>query len=228
MSVFASVASQVNVGIVEDDQVTRDRLCRGVEAGRSLSLAFAVGTVREAIAELDHRPPDVLLVDICLPDGDGTEVLTHMRSFHRAIVGLVISALGDESSVIRAIAAGAMGYLLKDDTEEMIEASIHQLLNGGSPISPSIARHLIGHFQSPPDEAGNPVKADMLSPRELDVLTFAAKGYSYQEVAELLGVTPNTVSSYTKKIYEKLAVNSRNEALFEATRLGLVSPPTAD
>lgn len=119
-----------------------------------------------------------------------------------------------------------MGYLLKDDTEEMIEASIRQLLDGGSPISPSIARHLIRHFQ--PSRAGGEIKVqgDMLSPRELDVLTFAAKGYSYQEVAELLGVTPNTVSSYTKKIYEKLAVNSRNEALFEATRLGLVSPPT--
>lgn len=229
MMSLAGTLSRIGVGIVEDDTIARERLCRSVTAAKSFELAFAAGTVAEAVAGLDLHRPRVLLVDIRLPDGNGIEVLNHMREAHADTVGLVISALGDESSVVRAIKAGAMGYLLKDDTEEMIEASIRQLLDGGSPISPSIARHLIRHFQPAQDDRQDKqYVADTLSPRELDVLTFAAKGYSYQEVAELLGVTANTVSSYTKKIYEKLAVNSRNEALFEATRLGLVSPPTRE
>ena len=219
-------AQKQTVGIIEDDTVTQDRLTRAVASSKSLTPVFTVGTVREAIALLDKHKPTVLLVDLCLTDGDGTSVLAHMRNRHPGVLAMVISALGDETSVIRAIKSGAMGYLLKDDSEEVIEEAILQLLSGGSPISPPIARHLIGHFQPVAQDASSALnRHDKLSPRELDVLTFAAKGYSYQEVAELLGVTPNTVSSYTKRIYEKLEVNSRTEALFEATRLGLVAPP---
>ncbi len=217
---------RVSVGIVEDDRVTRDRLQRNLVSSDRFETVFAVGGVKSGVEALDAHRPDVLLVDLRLPDGDGTEVLTYMRDRHRETVAMVISALGDEVSVVRAIKTGARGYLLKDDPEQVIERSILQLLDGGSPISPSIARHLIDHFQAA-NGAGSPTTpaGGTLTPRELDVLTFAAKGYSYQEVAELLGVSPNTVSSHTKRIYEKLEVNSRNEALFEATRLGLVAPP---
>lgn len=202
------------------------RLCRDVENAGSLQLAFSAGCAADAIAKFDEHQPDVLLVDIRLPDGDGTQVIAYARAKRTTTNVLVISALGDESSVIRAIKSGAMGYLLKDDSGEMIEASILQLVNGGSPISPPIARHLIQHFQPQTDgDSDVGASADTLSPRELDVLRLAAKGYTYQEVAQLLGISANTVGSYTKKIYEKLAVNSRTEALFEATRLGLVSPP---
>lgn len=226
---LALETSRITVGIVEDDPITRDRLCASIDAAAGLELLFAAGTVAEVIDELDCSQPQVLLVDLQLPDGNGVEVLAHLRKAHKDTVAMVISALGDESSVVRAIKAGALGYLLKDDTEQVIESSIVELLEGGSPISPAIARHLIRHFQPlMGDDSAAKHRADTLSPRELDVLTFASKGYSYQEVAELLGVTPNTVSSYTKKIYEKLAVHSRTEALFEATRLGLVAPPTSD
>lgn len=220
---------QINVGIVEDDVLTREKLKHCIDVSSHMSCAFAVATVREAIKAMDEHQPKVMLVDLCLPDGSGVQVLSHMRASCEESIALVVSALGDEASVVRAIKAGAMGYLLKDDTDAMVEASITQLLQGGSPISPSIARHLIKHFQ-PVQGKADPAthSADSLSSRELDVLTLAAKGYSYQEVAELLGVTPNTISSYTKKIYEKLAVHSRNEALFEATRLGLVQPPNRD
>ncbi len=220
------VDREVSVGIVEDDELTRERLRARVDAAASLTCIFAVATVAEANDQMVRCKPGVLLVDLRLPDGDGVEVLTHMREHLHSTVALVISTLGNEESVTRAIKAGALGYLLKDDSEEMIERSIRQLLNGGSPISPAIARHLIRHFQpAKPPVAPNRKASNTLTPREADVLMLAAKGYSYQEVAELLGVTTNTVSSYTKKIYEKLAVNSRNEALFEATRLGLVVPP---
>ncbi len=224
-----STVSDFTVGIVEDDPVTRDHLSTLVSAASGFRLVFSTGTVADTFAALEAHEPRVLLVDLRLPDGYGTEILARLQKAHRHTVALVISALGDEPSVIRAIRAGAMGYLLKDDNEQVVETSIRQLLNGGSPISPSIARHLIRHFRPPNGASGDGHGAqDRLSPRELDVLTFAAKGYSYQEVAELLGVSPNTVGSYTKRIYGKLAVNSRMEALFEAIRLGIVSPPTRE
>jgi DNA-binding NarL/FixJ family response regulator len=119
---------------------------------------------------------------------------------------------------VNAIQAGARGYLLKDDGAEEISRAIHRLLDGESPISPAIARHLIAHFQK-----RAPSQTDVtLSSREQDVLNFAAKGYTYAEIAELINVTPNTVGTYTKRIYSKLEVNSKAAAVYEARRLGLM------
>ena len=220
---------KITVGVVEDQAATRDNLSGLIAAEDGFELVFAASTVADARAALDVRYPHALLIDLHLPDGDGMEILSHLQVAEAPTVVLVLSALSDEQNVIRAIRAGAMGYLLKNDNESVITVSIRQLLSGGSPISPSIARHLIHRFRSPRDVSdGRQGLPERLTPRELDVLTFAGKGYSYQEVADLLGVKPSTVSSYTKRIYEKLAVNSRSEALFEATRLGLVAPPTRE
>ena len=217
------------MGIVEDHAATRDNLGGLIAAAEGFELVFSAGTVADAHAALDVHHPRVLLVDLHLPDGNGLEVLSRLQLAQAPTAALVLSARGDEANVIRAIQAGAMGYLQKGDSEQVITASIRQLLNGGSPISPSVARQLIYHLRPPQDMSdGRQDLSERLTLRELDVLTFAAKGYSYKEVAQLLGVRPSTVSSYTKKIYEKLAVNSRSEALFEATRLGLVAPPTRE
>ena len=137
----------IEIGIVEDDVLARERLERTLVSSDRLSTVFAVGSVKAGIDALDAHAPRVMLVDLRLPDGDGTQILSYMRAHHPSTLAMVISALGDESSVVRAIKAGAMGYLLKDDPEPVIEQSILQLLNGGSPISPPIARHLIDYFQ---------------------------------------------------------------------------------
>ncbi len=134
---------------------------------------------------------------------------------------MVITVFGDERRVIGAIEAGASGYLLKDDSTHELGGAIRLLLDGGSPISPAIARHLIRRLH-PPHATHND---SALAPRELEVLSLAAKGFSYAEIAQMLGVTPNTIGSYTKRIYAKLTVTSRAEAVFEASRLGLIRPP---
>ena len=210
----------MNVFIVEDDGVTRDSLRARIEAHPRLSVGAAVGTAGEAIAALANRP-DVLLVDLGLPDGSGIDVIRAALRQHADLPIMVITVFGNEKRVVGAIQAGAIGYLLKDDQTNEIGAAIEQLLLGGSPISPAIARHLIRHFQ-PPSSDPQSTSREALTAREQEVLGLAMKGFSYAEIAQLLCLSPNTIGSYTKRIYEKLAVSSRTEAIYEASRLGLI------
>jgi DNA-binding NarL/FixJ family response regulator len=206
--------------IVEDDCVMRASLVGKVD-GPEWRVPVAVGSCREILKALERARPDVLLVDLGLPDGNGLDVVREVANRWPSVLIMVITIFGDETRVVGAIKAGASGYLLKDDAAEGIGAAIHQLLEGGAPISPGIARHLIRQLRpSNAQAAGNAVIK--LSAREHEVLTLASKGYNYAETAALLGLTPSTVGSYTKTIYEKLAVGSRSEAVYEATRLGLI------
>ncbi len=222
-------ARQASVFLVEDDDVTRERLAGTISRLDRFVLVGQAATLLEARTRLGAMQPDILLTDLKLPDGDGVSLIEEQADLRPNLAILVISVFGDEGTVIRAIEAGAHGYLLKSDSLQAIDQALQQLLAGGSPISAPIARHLIRRLKPEPTNTdpatdGQPVPS-VLSDRELEVLRFAAKGYSYQEIADLLGVSVNTVSSYTKRMYTKLAVHSRSEAVFEALRLGLVNKP---
>jgi DNA-binding NarL/FixJ family response regulator len=211
------------VFIVEDDDLTRTSLVRRVaESQAGLQVTTAVGTCREIRAALEVSRPAVLLVDLGLPDGDGLDIIRETAQRWPAVLIMVITVFGDELKVVSSIKAGATGYLLKDDAAVGIGEAIKQMLAGGSPISPAIARHLIRHFRPAQSEAQAPPPV-ALTPREMEILTLASKGFSYAETAALLGLTSSTVSSYTKNIYGKLAVSSRSEAVYEATRMGLIN-----
>jgi DNA-binding NarL/FixJ family response regulator len=215
-----------SVVLVEDEPVTRTRIARVVDGHPSLRLAGAVGTVAAARALMEAETPDVLLTDIDLPDGTGIELIAWLQARKAATAPMVVSVFGDEQHVVEAIEAGALGYLLKDGDADYIATSILEMLDGGSPISPPIARYLLRRLQSPAPAAGTAAAADAprLSPRELDVLNLIAKGFSYAEIAGLLGLTPPTVATHTRGIYRKLDVHSRGEAVYEALQLGLVKP----
>ena len=207
--------------IVEDDLATREQLRANIDALAGFDVLADVGSVAAATEALTLLDPDVLLVDLGLPDGSGIDVIERQHDLNPALAIMVISVLGDERSVIRAIEAGAQGYLLKGDSSLALEASLTQLMAGGAPISAQIARHLIRRLRpvEPPDAPS------ILSERELEVLTLAAKGYNYQDIARLLDISLNTVSSYTRRTYQKLSVHSKSEAIFEAMRIGLVDKP---
>lgn len=209
----------VHVLIVEDDAATRAQLANRVASIAGLHLQAAVGSLREARQHLLRQRPDVVLLDLELEDGHGTELITELRARDADLPILVISVFGDERSVIEAIRAGARGYLQKDDDSSEVGDAISQVLLGGSPISPGIARHLVNQYQTPAAAGEQQVT---LSARELEVLNLAARGYTYRESAALLGVSVNTVSTYTRRVYEKLCVNSRSAAVFEAQRSGLM------
>lgn len=222
-----------SVLLVEDQEATRECLARVIAGHPQLGLLAAVGDCAAARDWLRRQPPDVLLTDLDLPDGNGLELIRETHSQHPATEIMVITVFGDEEHVVRAIEAGAAGYLLKDGSADYIGHSIMQLLSGGSPISASIARYLLKRFQPggivPPEAVKPPTPAPVSTPttsgiteRELQVLRLVAKGFSYGEIAGLLNLSVHTVTTHIKQIYRKLAVRSRGEAVYEALQLGLI------
>ena len=222
--------STTTVMVVEDDAAFRARFCRIVAQSEELSLLAAVGDLAAARATLERQVPDVLLIDLGLPDGSGIDLIRETAAKHPATDIMVVTVFGDEQHVIASIEAGATGYILKDSLPEQFVGLIAQLRAGGSPISPMIARQLLRRMKpaaAPASSAlGKPPGSDTpeqaLSPRESEVLGLIAKGFNFAEIARLLEVSPHTITAHVKKIYQKLAVHSRGEAVYEATRMGLL------
>lgn len=214
-------AQAISVLLVEDDAPTSWRLQDALtKAGYKVK---AAGTLAEARAALAEGAPKVLLTDLQLPDGHGVDLIRETRQRFPDTEIMVISILGDEESVMRAITVGATGYLLKDAFPTDIAATVRDLVAGHSPISASIARFIVRRTQSsvepPPGPALNTAK---LTPREIDILWGIAKGFSYAEIATHLGLSRQTVPGHIKSIYRKLEVHTRGEAVFEAVQQGLI------
>jgi DNA-binding NarL/FixJ family response regulator len=205
--------------VVEDDAPTRARLARAVEADARLRLVGLAATACEGIDVLRREVPDVLLVDLGLPDRSGIDVIRAARQLSADTQAMVVTVFGDEKSVVGAIEAGARGYLLKDGSEGEISGAILELRAGGSPISARIARHLLTRFQEP---APAPHGAPSLTEREREILDCVVKGFTFPEIARLLEISAHTVTTHVRHIYRKLEVRSRSEAVYEALSLGLV------
>jgi DNA-binding NarL/FixJ family response regulator len=216
------------VVIVEDHDATRARLAQIVAEHPALEVVGAAATLAEGRAALaPQRRVDVALIDLALPDGDGLELIRDVRRRADAPEVIVISVFGDEEHVVAAIEAGATGYLLKDRPPYDVATAILELLAGGSPISPAIARHLLQRCVAPsPSPAIRAVASpERLTARERDVLEVLARGFTYDEAAQILDVSFHTVASHVKHIYGKLAVGSRSEAVYEAVQLGILKLP---
>jgi DNA-binding NarL/FixJ family response regulator len=216
-------AGRHGVLLVEDDTNTRARLAEVIAAHPQLRLLAAVGSCAEARTELDRGAPDVLLTDLGLPDGDGVDLIRELRRRGYTTGAMVVTIFGDESHVVAALEAGALGYILKDGSPDYLGTSILEMLAGGSPISPPIARYLLRRFRGG-DAAIAPARSELprLSEREGQVLELIVKGFSYAEIARLIGVSTHTVTTHVRGIYGKLEVHSRGEAVYEAVQLGLV------
>ncbi|MFZ5669818.1 MAG: response regulator [Pseudomonadota bacterium] len=212
------------IGIVEDDHHYRSFLETLVETTPDLACAFATASIAEALAQYDLLRPDLCLVDLGLLDGNGLELIRRINAAN-AGRSLVLSVFGDQETVMEAIRAGANGYVLKDMPAQQIVESIRQTLAGFSPISPQVAIYLT-RFLTRSRGGGLPGEGELtLTDRETETLSVFARGLSYKEAAEALGVSPHTISDFVKKIYRKLNVHSRSEAVFEAQCLGLIDRP---
>lgn len=215
-------AGAITVLLVEDDAPTRWRLHDALAAAPEFEVVTAA-TLAEARAALIAAAPRVLLSDLQLPDGHGSELIRETRQRYPKTEIMVISILGDEESVISAIMVGATGYLLKDAFPTDIAATVQDLVAGHSPISASIARFIVRRTQGQPARAPVPaLNTARLTPREIDILWGIAKGFSYADIAEHLGLSRQTVPGHIKNIYRKLEVNTRGEAVFEALQQGLI------
>jgi DNA-binding NarL/FixJ family response regulator len=207
--------------LVEDEAHARARLARAVEAHPRLELVGSVGSCAEARRALECRP-DVLLTDLKLPDGSGLDLIRELRAGGAKTLSMIITVFGDEPNVVAAIEAGAMGYLLKDAAADSVGDAIQELVAGGSPLSPAIARHVLKRFQGPEAPAETDPDAPRLSQREREILVRIVRGFSYKEIAGQLEVSTHTVATHVRSIYRKLSVHSRSEAVYEALQLGLV------
>ena len=207
------------VFVLEDHAATRRQLVAAVTGDQRLRIAGEAACLADARRWWhDGNRADAALVDLGLPDGSGTDLIRELAALDAPPAILVITVFGDEKHVLAAIEAGATGYLLKEREPGHIGESICTVLDGGSPISPSIARQLLKRFRAP---AGRDATVD-LTEREEEVLRLVVKGFSYKEIADGLGLSVHTVTSHIQHIYRKLSVRSRGEAVFEAIQLGLV------
>jgi len=211
------------VMVVEDDPAFLTRFCGIVASDPEFELFAAVADLASARQAMSKATPDVLLVDLGLPDGSGVELIRETARRYPGTDIMVITVFNDEDHVLASIEAGATGYILKDSMPEEFVGLIRQLRAGGSPISPMIARQLLKRFNlTAPAPQARQTEDAALSARESEVLSLITKGFSFCEIARLLGVSPHTVTAHVKKIYQKLAVHSRGEAVYEASRMGLV------
>lgn len=223
----------LRVLLVEDDPATRTRLAQALGSLPGLRVVAACGDRQSALSWLAANEPDVLLSDLGLPDGSGIDVIRAASERYPRCDCMVITMFGDEANVLASIAAGATGYLLKDETDDNVRAAVLALRAGGSPMSPVIARKVITRLRGVEPEAppagpaaptapGPGAAAVSLSARETEVLDLISRGYTYAETASHLSISVHTVQAHIKNIYGKLAVNSRTEAVFEAHKLGLL------
>lgn len=217
-------SASASVLIVEDELEFRREFERMVRSAPDLRLIGSADGVASALAFFDGEPVDILLVDLGLPDGDGVSLIREAsRRWPGRCEIMVVSVFADQRNIIAAIEAGANGYLLKDSSPTSFIEQIRALRAGGSPVSPLIARQLIMRFAPSRVKSFSAEGEEVsLSPSETEVLRYAARGFSYDEVAGLMGISRHTVMSYVKRIYAKLQVHSKTEALYEARRMGLV------
>jgi DNA-binding NarL/FixJ family response regulator len=218
----------IRVALVEDDVHFQNAIATAIQAAPDMTLVSVSGTRADGLRALQSAPADVLLVDLGLPDGSGIDVIraAHLSSPNCAV--MVCTTFGDEAHVMQSIEAGASGYLLKDSAPDNMLAEIRSLHNGGSPISPLIARQILTRFRQPPAPAPVALAAEpgqeqaLLSSREKEVLELITKGFTAEEIARLMQVSVHTVQTYVRRIYVKLKVSSKAEAIYEARNQGLL------
>lgn len=218
--------------IVEDQNDTRAWLARMLASafdGIAVAEAPTLRAARDWIAAHRNALGDtgvkhIALVDIGLPDGSGVDLIRDLGQQYPAVVPIVTTIYDDDQHLFDAIAAGAQGYLLKDQHPTTLIEYLHRIDAGEPPLSPSIARRMLQHFSQLQRRvpAVGVVADEVLTARETDVLRLLGRGLRVSEAARTLGLTPHTVAGYVKTVYRKLNISSRAEAALEAARRGLV------
>ena len=164
---------------------------------------------------------DLALLDLGLPDGSGPDVVAALRDTQPDAQSVIVTIHDDDEHLFPALQAGAYGYILKEQSRELITEQLTRISSGEPPLSPSIARKVIKYFASQGQPTANAMPAVSLTERESEVLLRVAKGYTLPEIGVQLGLSRHTIADYVKQIYRKLNVSSRAEAALEAQRLGL-------
>ena len=199
----------ITVSIVEDDPNLGEGLVRLLARTRDFRLLGSYRNGESALLEIPKNPPEVALMDINLPGIDGIECVRKLKETNPQIRVVMLTVYENPERIFKALTAGAIGYLLKHRPSTELLAAIRDAHHGGSPMSSQIARKVVQFFQSSPP-AGD---SEDLSAREKEVLDLLAKGYLIKEIADNLGLSFDTVRTYIRRIYEKMHVHSRSQAV---------------
>lgn len=206
----------ISVSIIEDNEQLRNTLSRVLNRAEGFRCISTYGSAEEGLEDLPEKKPDVVLMDINLPGINGVECVRRLKQVAPGIQSMMLTVYEDTENIFNALAAGASGYLLKrTSTPELLE-SIREVHRGGSPMTAHIARKVVQSFQKPATAASE--AAEDLSPREREVLDCLSQGFLYKEIAEKLGISYETVHTYIRRIYEKLQVRTRTEAVAKFLR----------
>jgi DNA-binding NarL/FixJ family response regulator len=219
----------ISVSIIEDNPAFMQRFTSTIRSEPRFVLAGTAVNGALGMALIDRIKSDVYLIDLGLPDMDGTALIRHALQTHPGANVMVITVFGDDAHVISSIEAGATGYILKDSSEPEIVEGIHEIANGGSPLSPVVANKLLKLFRASQSVKRSREKSPeagasaSLTDREIQILRLLSTGAGFREIAETLGISVHTVAQHNRNIYSKLVVRSRGEAVFEATKIGLIN-----
>lgn len=213
------ISSMKSALVLEDVKEVREGLkTRLAQAFNDIQVQTAC-SLESAYNLIQQQTFDLALIDLSLPDGKGVDLIAHLSQSQPQTQCIVVTLYDDDQHLFAALHAGACGYLLKDMPSTQFIAQLQALERGEPPLSPAIARRMIRHFNQQSAQPQND-----LTPREEEVLRLIAKGYTLNQVAGLLELSPHTVSGYIKTLYRKLDIRTRAEATLEAARLGLVQP----
>ena len=218
---------QIKVIIVENDPNVRLRLQRAISGLADIHEIGSAATYREADALVSQFKFQMLIVDLDLPDGFGLDLIRRTAANMPEVDIMVLANANDDPHVVSAIESGATGYVLKTEIENSLVSAIRLLAAGGSPVSPEVAKSVLRALRTYTthtiEKTTAPIQPNPLSERETEILQLLAKGMSFNEIGDILTISPHTVTAHIKKIYRKLQVHSRGEAVYEAAQMGLIS-----
>ncbi len=196
----------ISIFIYDDSTERRDSLKALLMLNDELKFVGEAMNCKNVLSEIEAYYPDVVLMDINMPEVDGIEGLRQIKLHHPDVKVLMQTAFDDSNKIFTCIKNGASGYILKNDKPQRILQAIEEVYQGGAAMNPAIAQKVLDYFK--PKEISNP-----LSPKETEVLSFLAEGLSYKMVADKLGISYTTVNTHAKRIYEKLHISSLGEAI---------------
>ncbi len=200
------------IAIVEDNKVIRESLVAYVHTDPEFRCICTCGSAEEALQKLPAERPDVVLMDIQLPDQSGIECTAQLKQLLPDVRIIMVTVYGNPDLIFKALSAGACGYLLKRCTPEELITAVREVQQGGAPMSREIARQVISFFQQPAKPADAASEVENLSPREREILELLTQGFADKEIADRIGVKHGTVRWHLQHVYEKLHVRSRTEA----------------
>ncbi len=205
----------ITISLVEDNHQLRGTLARLLDCAEGFRCVSQYANAEDALAGLPKDNPDVVLMDINLPGINGVECVRRLKQIAPGISAVMLTAYEDTENIFNALAAGATGYLLKRAPRAELLDAIREVKRGGSPMTTHIARKVVQSFQKASPAAPT---SETLSAREQEVLDFLSQGFLYKEIADKMGISYETVHTYIRRIYEKLQVRTRTEAVAKFLR----------